>query len=116
MRKKGGKRPGAGRPKGSGDKNLQLVRDALHEHREPLIRKALKLALKKEPSIPVLLKLIDKVAPSLLAQQIEMKPEPFSPMTDEQLHETVLMYARLSVEREREHALKALPGKKDEGA
>jgi len=66
----GGRRRGAGRPKGTGNKELQAVRDALRENRDALVRRALRLALAKKPNIPVLLKLLDKVAPSMHTSEV----------------------------------------------
>jgi hypothetical protein len=55
---------------GSGDKRLQLVRDALAENRPVLIRQAIRLATGKKPNVVVLCKLLDKILPSLHCSEI----------------------------------------------
>ena len=62
---RGGRRKGAGRKQGSGDKRLELVRFALSENRERLIGTAIRLATGRKPSVPILAKLLDKCLPSL---------------------------------------------------
>lgn len=68
---RGGRRKGAGRKPNSGDARLELVREALAENREKLVRSAIKLATGKKPDRVVLCKLLDKVLPSLHSQQVE---------------------------------------------
>ena len=99
MKPKGGRRRGAGRPKGSGDKNLQLVRDALKMNRERLITKAISLALGRRPNVKVLCKLLDKILPTQLTQEITLPGEPFPKLTEEALHEQTIAYAALYVQR-----------------
>jgi hypothetical protein len=66
----GGRRRGAGRPRGGGDVRLRLVRNVLAENREKLITKAIKLATGPKPHVNVLCKLLDKILPSLHSQAI----------------------------------------------
>ena len=60
---KGGKRKGAGRPKGKSDKTIKEIREILNNYSEELLTKAVKMALDGNTS--VMNKLLDKVLPSL---------------------------------------------------
>lgn len=75
---RGGRRKGAGRKQNSGDKRLELVREALSENREKLIGTAVKLATGKKPHPAVLCKLLDKVLPSLAATTASVSVEEVS--------------------------------------
>lgn len=61
----GGRRKGAGRPAGSKNTKVSIVKQILDENKEVIINKALAMATSKEPNIPILLKLLDKIAPTL---------------------------------------------------
>lgn len=61
----GGPRIGAGRPAGSKNLKVSIVKELLDENKEILINKAIALATSKEPNIAVLLKLLDKITPTL---------------------------------------------------
>jgi hypothetical protein len=67
---RGGRRPGSGRPKGSPNKNTQACRELLQVNRELILQKAIALATKKDPNIPILLKLVDKIVPTLHSSKI----------------------------------------------
>ena len=59
----GGRRPNAGRKKGSQNKTTKIARDLLLENRGKLISKAIKEAL--NGNTPLLSKLLDKLIPTL---------------------------------------------------
>jgi hypothetical protein len=98
---RGGKRDGAGRPRGSGDKNLQLVRAALKANEAKILNRSIRLALKKEPCIPVLLKLVDKLLPSLHSQAIkaEVQSEPGFGISQEEMTRIMDLHDRDVIER-----------------
>lgn len=60
---KGGKRPNAGRKKGSTNKDIDNIRNILEPYREELIKLAVKMA--REGNATVLNKLMDKLLPNL---------------------------------------------------
>ena len=68
---RGGKQPNSGRKPGSPNVKNIPAKNILNENRELLVNKAVYLATKKNPNIPILLKLLDKVAPSLTSSKIE---------------------------------------------
>lgn len=61
----GGVRIGAGRPMGSKNTKVSIVKQILDENKEVIINKAIALATQKEPNTAILLKLLDKIAPTL---------------------------------------------------
>ena len=63
--KNGGKRKGAGRPKGKSDKSIKEIREILNNYSEDLLKKAYDMAM--EGNTQVMNKLLDKILPSLNA-------------------------------------------------
>jgi len=62
---KGGKRKGAGRPKGKSDKTIKEIREILNNYSDELLEKAVEMAL--DGNATVMNKLLDKMLPSLNA-------------------------------------------------
>lgn len=63
MSGRGGKREGAGRPKGAKNKENRILEQILEDEKANLVAVAIKMA--KKGNTAVLCKLLDKVAPSL---------------------------------------------------
>lgn len=101
---RGGFRSGAGRKPGSVNKDSQLARDLLKENKELLIQRAIALATANKPNIPVLLKLLDKVLPSLSSADIEanIKQNHLTDLSEHELKKLTVNLAKLVVENEQE--------------
>jgi hypothetical protein len=100
---RGGKRPGAGRPNGRKSAKTILVGNVLANNTEKILNKAISMAMRSKPNVPVLLKLLDKVSPSLSSSKFNGQVSmPFDNISDERLRQLAIRYAKLRAEREQE--------------
>lgn len=99
----GGKRPGSGRPAGSKNKATSLIKDILDSNKEVLMNTAIRLATQKEPNIAVLLKLLDKISPTLSSSSGDFNLNNNSPvgkLDDDQLKNLMANLLKVANKRE----------------
>ena len=70
---RGGRRNGAGRKRGSENRETQEARAMLAANSGRLLRKAIQLATAAEPNVTILCKLIERILPSLHAADVEVR-------------------------------------------
>lgn len=103
----GGKRPGAGRKKGGKNSTVLGMKldgqNLLVLNKDILINKAIALATQRKPNVAVLLKLLDKIAPSLssAADTMNLKTtNPTGQLSDDDLKALVVKLASAVHKRE----------------
>lgn len=101
MAKKGGKRPGAGRPRFAGDLKHEEARALLALNSTTLVTKAIALATnEKAPNMMLLSKLLDKVLPSLTLGRLDVDANvknSLKSIPEEQLKQMIKAFAKTNI-------------------
>ena len=87
MGKRGGYREGAGRPKGSKNKENKALAEILESEKTDLLEKAIKLA--KKGNIPIMTKLLDKIVPTLNYNETTTQVETIDSLLNKMYEERV---------------------------
>jgi hypothetical protein len=75
-----GNKFGRGRPRGSRNKTTKVAQELLNSHAEPIVRKALLMALQGEP--PILRAVLDRILPVRRETPVQLGPLPMATIAD----------------------------------